>query len=85
MFDLNAEDWWLTTEGGYQTAAAETMRRDGSGFQQVIILEWPARLNKTHEEKVLRLMVSPEDADGLAEVLRHTARWMKSARALGFD
>lgn len=78
-FDLAADDWLLSTAGEYQTAAAETMRNDGSGWQRTVILEWPCRRNHTTEESRLRLMISPEDALGLAEVLTHTAEWLIAA------
>lgn len=75
MFDAN-EDWLLAAGGSYQTGAAECMKADGSAFQRVVILEWPTRRNHTDEQVMVRLMISPEDAIGLADVLRHTGRWM---------
>lgn len=76
LLDVRDEEWWLTTGGDYQTAAVETMRQDGSQWQRMIALEWPARRNHGRDHTVLRLMISPEDAVGLAEVLVHTARWL---------
>lgn len=81
MFDARSEDWLLTTQGEYHTAAAETMLGDGSGYQRVVVLEWPARRNHTDEQLTVRLMISPEDAVGLAEVLAHTAAWMQRVGA----
>jgi len=79
MFDANADDWILTTAGDYQTAAVEAMRSDGTGHQACVILEWPGRRNHTDDEVTVRLMISPDDALGLAEVLTHSARWLKEA------
>lgn len=76
FFDATSEEWLLTDEGDYATAAAETFRRDGSGYQPVVILRWPARVNHSTERRVVQLMISPEDAMGLADVLAHTAGWM---------
>jgi hypothetical protein len=76
IFDANADNWLLADGGHYQTAAAETMKNDGSGFQRVVILEYPARKNHTDEKVTVRLMIHPMDALGLAEVLAHTASWM---------
>ncbi len=76
MLDVKGEEWWLTDSGDYETAAVETMRYDGSDWHRLIALEWPVRRNHGQEQKVIRLMISPEDALGLAEVLTHTARWL---------
>lgn len=81
MFDARSDDWLLSSPGDYQTGAAETMREDGTSHQRVVILEWPARRNHTDEHVTVRLMISPDDALGLAEVLAHTARWMKANEA----
>jgi hypothetical protein len=79
MLNIKGEEWWLTAVGDYETAAVETMRFDGSQWQRVIALRWPARRNHGKEFKTIRLMISPEDALGLAEVLTHTARWLMEA------
>jgi len=76
FMDLGSERWWLTAEGDYATSAGETMRYDGSNWQRVVMLQWPARLNKSDAAAPLRLLMSPEDAIGLAQVLVHTAGWM---------
>jgi len=76
MFDARADNWLLAAGGCYQTGAAETMRHDGTGWQRVVILEYPARRNHTDEHVTVRLMIHPQDALGLAETLAHTAAWM---------
>lgn len=76
MFDVRSDDWILTSGGDYQTGACEAMRNDGSGYQQVVALEWPGRRNHSDEKITVRLFISPEDALGLAVVLAHTATWM---------
>ena len=43
----------------------------------------PARRNHGTEETEIRLMISPEDAIGLAENLTHTARWLIDAERQG--
>lgn len=78
MFDARSGDWVVTAQGDYQAAAVETMRADGSGYQRVIALEWPGRRNHSDELVTVRLMVHPDDALGLAEVLAHAARWLLS-------
>ena len=78
MLDLGKE-WWLTTEGDYEAAAMEVMRFDGSNWQRVIALTWPARMNHGKEHKTLRMLISPEDAIGLANTLMHTAKWLIAA------
>jgi hypothetical protein len=83
MFDVSAENWVLSTAGDYQAAACETMRYDGSGYQRVVALEWPGRINHTTENVTVRLLMSPEDALGLADVMSHAARWLIAARELG--
>lgn len=81
-FDLASDEWWLTAGGEYHTAAVETMRRDGTDYQRCVALEWPCRLNHGDELRTIRLLISPEDAEGLADGLEHTARWMRAADAL---
>ena len=78
MLDIRGEEWWVTVSGDYMTAAVETMKSDGSAWQRLIAVEWPARRNHGKEHTVLRLMISPRDALGLAEVLTHTARWLEA-------
>lgn len=78
MLDLGSDEWLLAAEGGYHTAAIETFKNDGSGYQRVIALEWPARVNHSDERRTVRLMVSADDALGLANVLTHTANWLRS-------
>ncbi len=79
MLDIEGQEWWLTAPGDYKTAAVEAMRFDGSDWQRMIVLEWPARRNHGKKHTIIRLMISPGDALGLAEVLTHTANWLKAA------
>jgi len=83
MMDLGSDEWLLSDVGDYHTAAVETMQKNGSNWQQVIALEWPCRVNHTGDLRTLRLMISPEDAIGLAEVLEHSARWLIAQRTRG--
>lgn len=76
MFDASSPDWVLGAPGDYQAAAAEAWKRDGSGWQQVVVVEWPGRRNHTDEHVRVRLMISPEDALGLADVMRHAASYL---------
>lgn len=76
------QSWLLGTAGDYEAFAVESMTRDGRNWQRAIALRWPARINKTDERVLLRLIISPEDAEGLAEVLTHTATWLRSLAAL---
>lgn len=80
---LEADQSWLVAAAGdYEAFAVETMRRDGSNWQRLIAIRWPARINKTDEHVQLRLLVDPEDAAGLAQVLIHTATWLRTLAAL---
>jgi hypothetical protein len=76
MMDLGNQEWWVTAVGDYRTAAVEAMKHDGSDFQRVVAVEWPAKLNNGDTKKVIRLLLAPEDAIGLAESLIHTAAWL---------
>ena len=76
MFDLRDEEWWLTAGGEYMSAAGETMQAGGKAWQRVVMLQWPTRLNHGTEEKTIRLLISPEDAIGLGQVLLHTGNWL---------
>jgi hypothetical protein len=78
MVDLNGEEWLMTAAGDYQTAAVEGFKNDGSGFTRLVVVEWPGRLNKSDEERTVRLAMAPEDALGLAQVLTHSARFLQA-------
>ena len=73
MFDMRPDEWLLAAAGDYQSAAAQTMKNDGSNLQNVVIVEWPARVNNSDEFRTVRLAMSPEDARGLAETIAHSA------------
>lgn len=83
MFDATSEDWLLTAGGDYMVAAVQTFLKDGSGFQEMIAVEWPVRRNHSTEDQVLRLMISPEDALEFAETLMHSAMWLKARDQMG--
>jgi hypothetical protein len=79
------QSWLMTASGDYDTFAVEAMTRDGSNWQRVIALRWPARINKTDEKVMLRMLISPEDAIGLAAVMTHTAKWLMTLAAIEGD
>ncbi|MGH9249213.1 MAG: hypothetical protein ACRD0W_06840 [Acidimicrobiales bacterium] len=76
MFDATSDEWILTASGDYHSAAVQAMKHDGTDLQTCVILEWPGRVNHSTEHRTVRLMMSPDDAIGLADVLAHTARWL---------
>lgn len=83
MIDLRNEEWLVSAVGDYQTGAVEAMKNDGTNFQRLVALEWPVRVNNGDEIRTVRLLIAPEDAIGLAEVLAHTAVWLAAAERLG--
>lgn len=80
MFDIRSTEWFVAAGGDYQTAAVETMKADGSAWQRLVALEWPARVNNSDERRTIRLLIDPDDALGLAQVLAQTALWMKALK-----
>ncbi|KKM27433.1 hypothetical protein LCGC14_1574730 [marine sediment metagenome] len=81
---LEADDsWFLTRPGEFQTAAVETWQSDGTGWQRLILMTWPARHNHGDEDEEVRLAISVEDAMGLVDTLIHTIKWLREAEALG--
>lgn len=76
------QTWAVTAAGDYESFAVEAFNRDGGDYDRLIAIRWPARLNKTDEHVSIRILMHPEDAVGLAEVLVHTARWMRAAEQL---
>lgn len=78
MFDARSEEWLVTGGGDYQTAAVEVFNADGTDVRRLIALEWPARVNHSTERRTVRLLIHPEDAEGLAEVLAHSTAWLAS-------
>lgn len=83
MFDATSEDWLLTAPGDFVVAAVQTFLKDGSGFQEMVAVEWPVRRNHSQEDQVLRLMISPEDALGFAQTLVQSASWLIARDAMG--
>lgn len=81
ILNIDGEEWWLTEPGDHQAMAVEAMRLDGADWQRVVAFELPVRKNNGTDHKVLRVMMSPEDALGFAKVLTHTARWLEAAAA----
>lgn len=77
------ERWVCGAEGEYKTALAETFQEDGSDAGIVVLIEIPGRYNKTEEPVQVRLMISPEDAEGLAKNILHSCEWLKAAKILG--
>jgi hypothetical protein len=78
MFDARSGDWILTAEGDYQSAAVEVLKADGSAVRKAVILEWPGRRNHSDELVTVRLMMAPDDAIGLADILVQSGRWLKA-------
>lgn len=76
-------EWLMTSPGDYQSCAVETMLKDGSQFQQMIMFEIPVRINHTKDRKTIRLFIHPEDAEGMADTLSHTAKWLMASRRMG--
>jgi hypothetical protein len=81
MLDID-HTWAMAAAGEQLTYAVEAMRNDGSDWQRLIAIEFPARLNKTDERVTLRLLVDPLSAEVLADNLMHTARWLKALAEL---
>lgn len=80
MLDLGSDDWHYTAPGDYQTGAVYAMSADGDQGT-LVALEIPARRHGQDETTVIRLLVDPEDAIGIAEVLRHTGAFLMARRA----
>lgn len=76
LLDVAQGDWFLADAGDYETAAAEAWRNDGQNFQRVVLITFPCR-TRQGEPRTVRLMLSPDDAVGLALNLAHTATWME--------
>jgi hypothetical protein len=77
------DEWYLTRPGDFQTAAVETMQNDGSGWQRLILMTWPARHNHGDEDEDVTLAISVDDAVGLVKTLLHTIKWLKAAEERG--
>lgn len=83
MLAVRDAEWLLTSRGDYVTYAVETMKADGSGHQVAVAFECPVRVNNGTETRVVRLLIAPEDAEGLAENLAHTTAWLAARRTGG--
>jgi len=77
-------DWIMTAAGDHMTAAVMVPRADEPD-DYLVAMEWPGRRNKTDEQILVKLLMSPEDALVLSADLAHTARFlMERRRASGF-
>lgn len=79
--DLAGAEWLLTSAGDYNSFAVEKFNTDGTE-ELAIVLEWPCRVNKTNDERVIRLVIHPDDALALSGVLAHTSGWLKEYERL---
>lgn len=78
IVNVDPGEWLLATAGHYAASAVETMANDGSGWQRCVAVIVPARRNHSTETETVRLMISAEDAVGLAAVMAHAALWLES-------
>lgn len=79
------QSWLVAAAGDYEVFACETIKRDGTNWQRVVAVRWPARINKTDELVQLRLLLHADDAIGLAQSLIHTGTWLASLEYLESD
>lgn len=78
ILELDSEDWEYTEAGDYQSACIQAFANDGSNCQTLVALTWPVRNRTTGKTSTLRLLISPADAIGMAEILTHSVRWLKA-------
>lgn len=83
MFDLDDEAWLYASAGDYETACVQAFKRDGTNLQTLIVLKYPVRRRGTGELSTVKLLISPEDAENLADSLKHSVEWLRAARLLG--
>lgn len=76
MLDIRNAEWLVAGQGEYGAAAVEAMKASGAGYQHLIALTWPARVNNSDEERMVRLLIHPEDAVGIAAVLLDSSKWL---------
>jgi len=78
MIDASQGEWILPSAGDFTAGAVECMKRDGSGHQFAIAVQWPGRVNNSEELRDVRVLIDPRDAVELAKVLLTSARWLLS-------
>lgn len=87
MLDLAEEQdtnpWLFAAEGEYHTYVVEAFKRDGSGRQTLVAIEWPGRIRNTDDRVTVRVLIDPEDALGLFHTLADTLMWLDVARRMG--
>lgn len=77
------DDWVLLAPGEFMTAAVESMKNDGTGWQRLVALTLPGRYNHTDTMVTVRLLMRPEDALGIVQAVAHTAMWLQADELLG--
>jgi hypothetical protein len=83
MLDTRGDDWIVTAGGDYSAVAVQAAAPAAVVGQELVALQWPGRRNHTDQQVTVRLLMAPEDALGLAQVLAHTARWVLSRGGVG--
>jgi hypothetical protein len=83
MLDLHeGEPWYLSNGGEYDTFAVYAFKKDGTDGEILVALQWPTRINRTDIKKFVQLLIHPDDARGLAEVLNSTCDWLDAAKRI---
>ena len=83
MFDLDSDDWEYSDKGDYETCIVQAFKRDGTNPQTLLALTWPMRNRRTKKITTLRLLIHPEDAANLADTMKRSLDWLRTARLLG--
>lgn len=83
MLDLHeGEPWFMTDAGEYDTFALYAMKADGTNPQILVALQWPTRINRTDTKQVVQMLIHPDDAKGLAEILTATTDWLDAVKRI---
>lgn len=82
LVSLAGKAWFASDGGDYQTYAVEARNKATGTWDLLVALEWPGRVIGTEDRSTVRMLIHPEDAAGLAEVLAHTARWAAEHKKL---
>jgi hypothetical protein len=76
ILDATEDRWLLAQAGDINAMAVEAMTADGIGFERLVALTIPARVNQSEERETVRLLIHPVDAASVAHSLLHAAEFL---------
>jgi hypothetical protein len=82
IMDLSSDEWLLANEGEMNLGMVAAMKADDSGYQELLAIEFPVRVNNSTETRTLRLLLDESSATTLIEEMLHPLAWLRARRKM---